>query len=637
MLQPTNKPTQFWQELKRRKVFRVIAMYAATAFILLEVVDIITPALLLPSWTVTLVIVLLTIGFPVAVILSWIFDFTPEGVIKTESAKVLKQKETPSMPQKRKPGVSDVIIAVLVVVVGILAYPKIFNKDKFENIRDADGRISVAVMPFENQTGDSLYNVWQGGLQNLLISTLSNSDELSVRQFQTTYSVMKGVQSTNYASITPAMASKVAAKLNTNTFILGNILKAGNNIRINAQLVNAETEEIYKTYQVEGKKEDDIFRMADSLTSFIKNYLEIEKILEQHDSPSLYGSFNTNSSKAFRYYIHGWEAFRDFNHQASIEWVLKAIEEDPGFIRPYIGLSLLYSISGNDELAKHWCIKAYEKRDILSLIDKLRLDYLNAYYFETPSEQIKYLKQFLEIEEMNTFYWFLLGIAYFQQESFEESTVYSEKVIEIHKNLGTVSRNLFNYELLGISYHKINEHKKEKEVFELGLSLFPEYGDIIQRQAICALSQGDTIEADLFLTKYRSIRKNKEYWSESRIITGVGDIYDDAGMPGKAEMYYRKSMALDPGIPTTLNNLARILINNEINIDEGLELVEKALELKPDNCYYLDTKGWGLYKQAKYEEAYKVLKDAWESRPMYVHVRYMHLQEVEQALASQNQ
>ncbi len=75
----------------------------------------------------------------------------------------------------------------------------------------------------------------------------------------------------------------------------------------------------------------------------------------------------------------------------------------------------------------------------------------------------------------------------------------------------------------------------------------------------------------------------------------------------------------------------------DANIDEGLELVEKALELKPDNCYYLDTKGWGLYKQAKYEEAYKVLKDAWESRPMYVHVRYMHLQEVEQALASQNQ
>jgi len=92
MTQPTNKLTQFWQELKRRKVVRVIVVYSAAAFVILEVVDIITPALLLPSWTITLVIVLLAIGFPIAIIFSWIFDITPKGIKKTEPVELAKEQ-----------------------------------------------------------------------------------------------------------------------------------------------------------------------------------------------------------------------------------------------------------------------------------------------------------------------------------------------------------------------------------------------------------------------------------------------------------------------------------------------------------------------------------------------------------------
>jgi len=108
-------------------------MYAATAFIILEVVDIVAPSLGLLNWTLNLVIVLLCIGFPIAVIISWIFDVTPEGIKKTESAKMTMEKDADAKPVKRKLKVSDVIIAVLIVIVVILAYPKIFNKDKFQH------------------------------------------------------------------------------------------------------------------------------------------------------------------------------------------------------------------------------------------------------------------------------------------------------------------------------------------------------------------------------------------------------------------------------------------------------------------------------------------------------------------------
>ena len=123
-----NKLSQFWQELKRRKVIKVVAMYAATAFVILELVDIVTPALLLPSWTVTLVIVILSVGFPIAVIFSWIFDVTPEGIRKTLPIRELKKREPLTKPGKRGLKPSDVIIGILVIAVIVLAYPRLFGK-----------------------------------------------------------------------------------------------------------------------------------------------------------------------------------------------------------------------------------------------------------------------------------------------------------------------------------------------------------------------------------------------------------------------------------------------------------------------------------------------------------------------------
>ena len=87
MPEKSNNPLNFWQELKRRKVVRVMIGYAASAFIVLEAVDIIFPRMGLPDWTVTLVIFLLIIGFIFSIILSWIFDITPDGLRKTGSIK----------------------------------------------------------------------------------------------------------------------------------------------------------------------------------------------------------------------------------------------------------------------------------------------------------------------------------------------------------------------------------------------------------------------------------------------------------------------------------------------------------------------------------------------------------------------
>ncbi len=179
-----------WQDLKRRGVPKVMAMYAATAFIIMEAGDIMLPRLGLPDWTVTLVIILLIVGLPVAFVLSWVFDITPHGVIKTKSIEESEPSDEAEKIGRRKLRLSDGIIAMLLVIIAVLTYPKFFGHENSRLRRKMPDQISIAVMPFKNLTGDTLFNLWQGGMQNLLITSLSNSQELSVRQFETMSSLV---------------------------------------------------------------------------------------------------------------------------------------------------------------------------------------------------------------------------------------------------------------------------------------------------------------------------------------------------------------------------------------------------------------------------------------------------------------
>ncbi|GAF96372.1 unnamed protein product, partial [marine sediment metagenome] len=223
MPQPTNKLTQFWQELKRRKVFRVIAMYAATAFILLELVDIVAPSLGLPTWTLNLVIVLLCVGFPIAVLFSWIFDVTPEGLKKTEPVKTVKEQETHSEPIKRKLRVGDVIIAVLIVVVVILAYPKIFKKDKV-----ADLEKSIAVLPFINDSEDKGNEYFINGTMEAILNNLAKIEDLRV---------VSRTSVLQYRD-NPKPMKEIAKEMDVSYILEGSGQKYGNNVKLTLQLID---------------------------------------------------------------------------------------------------------------------------------------------------------------------------------------------------------------------------------------------------------------------------------------------------------------------------------------------------------------------------------------------------------------
>jgi len=630
----SNRLSQFWQELKRRKVIKVIAMYAGVAYILIELASNVSEPLHLPEWIPTFVILILVIGFPITIILSWIFDVTPEGVKKTDSVVEAIEPETHSTPIRRRLKTSDVIIAILFVAVCILLYPKIFTKDKFEDIKDEDGRISIVVMPFQNVTGDTLFEGMELGLQNLLITRLSNSDELAVRRTQTMYEILGSTKHLNYASITPSIASDIALKLEANTVILGSIHKAGSNLRITANLLDARSEEIYRSFEIDGDPEDDYFTITDSLTNLIENHLEIQ-VIEQDLDKEIRSFGLSGSAEAYRYLSKGLNKFWQMDFEAALNYFETAQEIDPNIFAVSWHLIATYNNMGRHIQARQQTDKLYKQIDQYTYLEQLLVKFWISIYDKNPQERIRYMKLIVEDTPLFRGFWYQLGYDYYKIEQYRDAAIAFEKALEIDQSWGGGWDWLGIYWLGGTTYHETGQHTREKEIYELGLGVLPDHPVIIARLAICALSQGDTIEADEYITKLRSLGV-PEILGVHDIDNLIGSIYEEAGYIDIAEKYIRRAYSINTQDAGVMSNLAYFLIDHDINVYEGLKLINRALEIEPDNPDYLDTKGWGLHKQGKDSEALELLNKAWDLRPFYNHDHFLHIKEVEQALASQN-
>jgi len=221
-----NNLYQFWQELKRRKVVRVITVYAATAFVILELVDIITEPFGLPDWTLKLVVVLLAIGLVVSVILSWIYDINPEGgIVKTDPTHKIKEenKSTTSYGWRIATYVS------VAIILGLLAYNFTGNSSKIDESLDK----SIAVLPFMNLVGDPEQEHICVGLTDEIISRLFKIESFDkVVPFTTVLHFQDSDKST----------TDIADELGVNYILTGSFKRIGGELRITAQLIEPKTD-----------------------------------------------------------------------------------------------------------------------------------------------------------------------------------------------------------------------------------------------------------------------------------------------------------------------------------------------------------------------------------------------------------
>jgi len=611
----------------------VIAMYAGVAYILIELASNVTEPLRLPGWIPTFVILLLVIGFPITIILSWIFDFTPEGIKKTESIEEVSEQKSASIPAKRGLKTSDVIIAVLFIAVCILLYPKVFKTDKFKNIRDEDGRISIAVMPFQNMTNDTLWDVWQMGIQNELITYLSRSEELSVRQFQTMNNILMQAGELNATSFTPTLASDISSKLETNSFIIGSIKTSADIVRINAHLLDTYSKETYKTFQIDGNREDDLFAMTDSLSWLIRNFLEISELKKELESE--FKSWATTTSvEALQCYIQGVNAFTRTDYSAAVDHLKYALKIDSNFIMARGLLVFAYGNQRKHDEAIQVMERAFLDIESLPYGPQMFLKYMRSSYNKDPQASIRYLEQVIEYEPQFRGAMWQIGWEHMRIGQLEKAAVYYEKAFEIDRLWGGGWQWPPFYSISGRVYHELGNHEREWEIYEMGLRVIPDNQRIIYQQAICALSQRDTAEAFRLIEHHRSLVEKLGWgiWS----MVAESEIYEEAGYLDRAEKLLSTALTLSDESPEYTYRLARFLIKNEINVEKGLHWIEQLLEGDQDNWMYLYSEGMGLYQQEKYAEAYEALQRSWELKPgFYDHEHYLLLQEAAQAQASQ--
>lgn len=641
MAQKPNSFDRFWKELKRRKVFGVVTTYAATAYIIIEVTNNLAIPLHLPVWFASLEFIILLIGLPLVVILSWIFDFTPQGIKKTESFEESEKKEILVKPVRRKLRPSYILNAILIIAVIVLAYPKIFEPNTLERLRSTGERISVAIMPFQNMTNDTKWNIWQDGIQDELITSLTNSQDLQVRQNETTNSLIQAKGISNYALITPSVAGTISQKLDANVFIYGTIKQAGNSIRINAQLVDSNTGETFKSFQLDGLA-DNILHITDSLSKQIKNFFLISELEKELPTGYRYNK-STDSPEAFRYFIAGQNAFYKKDFSTASKLFSQALTIDTNFTSAALSLSMAYfNLSINEDLsvrdnyllkeARKLCIKLYERREKALPEINLKINRLHAILFGTPSEEIQYLRQLLELDDQSPFTYYHLGFAYYKIQQYDKAIPELENALRIFKKWGSRPQWIYNYLLLGIAYHRTGQFKKEEILLKKAQRDFPDDLQLMGLQAILSYSQGDTIAANRYIKNMITYLKSTSL-SEAEIATYLTFGSKESGLMNKTETYYRQALSLEPEKPERLNNLAYFLIDKDRNINEGLELINKALALQPDDYRNLHTKGWGLYKQGKYKQALEYLQKADSVKPIYSHELYLQLEAARKAVA----
>jgi tetratricopeptide (TPR) repeat protein len=495
------------------------------------------------------------------------------------------------------------LITLLAIFLKFL-YPVIKTKGTINELGFSGDRISVAVMPFHNLTNDSTLNYLRLGVQNGIVTGLSfYPEDFKVKQFDLVRNVLKSENISDFSSITVSSGSSVSKKLDADLFILGDIYKTGDVIYINAQLIDSKTEEIIKSFKVGGivTKINDVI---ESIPKTIRDYLLITKIQKESTKnnrrPPYTLHYLSFSPDAYRCHILAFEAFYSLDYHLAIKLDSQAVAIDSNYVGAIVTLSWENFLMGKYEEAKKWLLKAYNKRNKLPLIEQFSMDFQYASMFQTPTEQIKYVQQILKMEDKDPYFYLILAYIFVSQRRYEESISEFEKAQEIFKKWGSEPNDLIYFHFLMTAYHKTGRYKKEKEVIK-------------------------NAESDF-------IKRNNQSKTGGQYLK-MAVIYADANLCAKADEYFDKAISLDPGNPYLFETYSAILIDNNINVDKGLEAIDRAIELNPGNGNYLDTKGWGFYRKGKYDEALVLLEKANQMVPSF-DVR-MHIDSVKAAMMKQ--
>ncbi|MDQ2867116.1 MAG: tetratricopeptide repeat protein [Verrucomicrobiota bacterium] len=330
------KIDNFFAELKRRNVYKIAVAYAVVGWLLIQIATQVFPFFDVPNWAVRLVVLVLALGFPIALVLSWAFEITPEG-IKREAD--VSESTTPRRGRK----LVGSTIALAVIAASMFCFqilkPRLMNdsaaKPK-ESSPSADAIIpqkSIAVLPFDNLSRDPDNAYFAEGVQDEILTRLAHVADLKV---------ISRTSTEKYKSA-PDNLRDIAQKLGVAHILEGSVQKAGNEVRISVQLINAlgDTQLWAETYD---RKLIDIFGVESEVAQTIASYLEAKLTGSEKRAIARRPTENT---EAYQLYLKGrffWNKRTGDDLKTARDYFEQATKIDPNYSEAYAALAETYAL-----------------------------------------------------------------------------------------------------------------------------------------------------------------------------------------------------------------------------------------------------------------------------------------------------
>jgi TolB-like protein/Tfp pilus assembly protein PilF len=331
---------RFFAELKRRRVFRVMAVYGAVAFVILQVADIALPGLGLPEWTITLILALTLLGFPFAVVLAWAFDMTPEGMQRTADATPAELSQIIGAPASQRWPAG---VLALVGITALLAGAWYVGRQSAPASAAAPtagavagvSSASIAVLPFVNMSSDPEQEYFSDGISEELLNLLAKIPGLEVAARTSSFSY-KGKD---------VKVADVARELNVAHVLEGSVRKSGNQVRITAQLIKAD-DGFHMWSETWDRSLDDIFKIQDEIAADVVEQLKLTLLGEAPTAEAA-------DPRAYALYLQARQLSRQNTAEGfeqSIVLFERALEIDPEYAAAWSGIAASYRRQGSSDL-----------------------------------------------------------------------------------------------------------------------------------------------------------------------------------------------------------------------------------------------------------------------------------------------
>jgi serine/threonine-protein kinase len=312
-------PTKLFSELKRRNVYKVAVAYGVVAWLLMQVASQIFPFFEIPNWVVRLIVLLLIIGFPIALIIAWAFETTPEGIKRTEAADAAGQRS-------RGGAWIYIVLIGAALSVGLFfvgRYTAGHGTSEVREVTTAAQDKSIAVLPLINESGDPKDEYFSDGLSEELIAALAQISGLKVIGRSSSFRFKDRREE----------PKTIGEKLGVATLLDGTVRKQGDRVRIVAELVNA-ADGIQLWTRTFDRQLKDIFAVQQEIAKAVAESLKVT-LLGAQEKPS---QIATNNVEAHNAYLQGHFHLLRRNledYRKAIGYYDQAIERDPEYALAY--------------------------------------------------------------------------------------------------------------------------------------------------------------------------------------------------------------------------------------------------------------------------------------------------------------